>query len=210
MRKGLIVFAREPIAGKVKTRLAATVGNEVAAKWYETMLQDVLNTTRQLSDVETVVFWACDENSLPLLTERYRCRAHYQGSGDLGQRMQTACIEMFSRGVSICCIIGSDSPDIPLAYIQSAYQLLAEQRHDVVVGPSSDGGYYLLGMKQVYPQLFRNISWSTSDVLRQSLEAARTAGLTVALLPEWHDIDTYEDLQAYQRRNRQTPLTDPQ
>lgn len=202
MKKRLIVFAREPLPGTVKTRLAASIGDHAAAKLYEAMLQDVLKTVRQLSDVETIVFWACEEESLPLLAERYRCCARRQSPGDLGQRMQAAFDEMFVNDCDVCCIIGSDAPDLPLSFIQDAYQLLAGQLTDVVFGPSRDGGYYLLGMRKIWVQLFTNIPWSSAVVLEQSLAAARDSGLRAALLPEWQDIDTAEDLNAFQERNR--------
>lgn len=202
MKRGLIVFAREPVPGAVKTRLAASIGDRAAAELYETMLQDVLKTARQLNDVEIVVFWDCEEAALPLLAERYRCCARLQSPGDLGQRMQTAFEEMCANGSDVCCIIGSDAPDLPFSYILDAYRLLAAEQPDVVFGPSRDGGYYLLGLRRVWPQLFTNIPWSCADVLARSLAAARDAGLTAALLPEWQDIDTVSDLYAYQERNR--------
>lgn len=202
MKNGLIIFAREPLPGLVKTRLAAAVGDQAAAELYESMLLDVLKTARQLHDVESIVFWDCEDNALPVLSEKYRCNSRRQIPGNLGERMQAAFEEMFADGCDICCIIGSDSPDLPLSYIQDAYQLLATQQTDVVLGPSLDGGYYLLGLRQVWPQLFINISWSTADVREQSLTAARVSGLETTLLPEWQDIDTLEDLQAFQERNR--------
>ena len=201
-KRGLIVFAREPLPRVVKTRLAAAVGDQAASELYELMLRDTLKNSLQLSDIETVVFWACEEKSLPLLTERYRCNSRCQVSGNLGQRMQVAFEEMFAGGCEICCIIGSDTPDLPLTYIQDAYQLLATLQSDAVFGPSLDGGYYLLGLRQAWPQLFANISWSTADVLEQSLTAAQGLGLKTTLLPEWQDIDTIEDLHAFQERNR--------
>lgn len=204
MKNGLIVFAREPIPGLVKTRLAESVGDEAAAELYETMLQDVLKTSRQVDGVETVVYWACAEESLPLLAARYRSCSRHQSQGDLGQRMQSAFEDMFAGGCESCCIIGSDAPDLPSTYIFEAYQQLAMQQIDVVFGPSKDGGYYLLGMKQVWPQLFTNILWSSSEVLQQSLVAARKSNLTVALRPEWQDIDTIDDLRAFQERKRLT------
>lgn len=202
MKKGLIVFAREPLRGKVKTRLAASLGDQIAAEHYEIMLQDVLKTARQLSDLETVVFWDCEEEALPFLAERYRCSSRHQIPGDLGQRMQGAFEEMFKDGFMLCCIIGSDAPDLPAAYILQAYRLLEAPQADVVLGPSLDGGYYLLGLRQVWEQLFVNISWSTAEVLEQSVAAAQGSGLTTALLPEWQDIDTLEDLHAFQARSR--------
>lgn len=202
MKKGLIVFAREPLSGKVKTRLAASLGDQLAARLYENMLHEVLNTTVQLRDIETTVFWACEEQSLPMLTERYRCNSRRQNSGNLGQRMQAAFEEMFADGCDVCCIIGSDAPDLPTSYILEAYRQLEMQLCDAVFGPSRDGGYYLLGLRQVRPKLFMNISWSSPEVLEQSLAAAQEAGLSTALLPEWQDIDTVEDLRAYQQRNQ--------
>lgn len=204
MNNGLIVFAREPLPGKVKSRLAAAVGDQEAAVLYETMLQDVLKTVRQLSDVETIVYWACGEESLPRLSEKHQCTSRQQSLGDLGQRMQGAFEEMFAGGFNACCIIGSDAPDLPQTYIQDAFRTLETRRADIVLGPARDGGYYLLGLRQVWRQLFDNISWGSADVLQQSLTAARGAGAVTALLPEWQDIDTVEDLQAFKERNQVT------
>lgn len=202
MEKVLIVFAREPLPGSVKTRLAASIGNHAAVDLYETMLQDVLKTARQLTDIEIVVFWDCEKESLPVLSEKYSCNSRCQIAGNLGQRMQAAFEEMFADGCELCCIIGSDAPDLPLPYVQEAYQLLATLQVDVVLGPSLDGGYYLLGLRQVWGQLFTAIPWSSAAVLEQSLAAVRDSGLTAALLSEWQDIDTVEDLQAFQERKR--------
>jgi rSAM/selenodomain-associated transferase 1 len=202
MKKGLIVFAREPLSGKVKTRLAESLGDQLATRLYENMLHEVLKTSSQLSDIETTVFWACEEQSLPMLAERYRCNSRSQNPGNLGQRMQAAFEELFADGCDVCCIIGSDAPDLPTSYILEAYRQLEMQHCDAVFGPSRDGGYYLLGLRQVWPNLFTNIAWSSSEVLEQSLSSAKDAGLSTALLPEWQDIDTVEDLRAYQERNQ--------
>ncbi|MFZ2947877.1 MAG: TIGR04282 family arsenosugar biosynthesis glycosyltransferase [Desulfuromonadaceae bacterium] len=206
MKRGLIVFAREPLPGAVKSRLAASIGDQAAADLYETMLEDVLKGVRQLDDVAHVVYWACEEESLPRLSEKYRCPSRRQIPGDLGQRMRGAFGEMFADGSDVCCIIGSDAPDLPLPYIREACRLLETERADVVLGPSRDGGYYLIGMRQVWPQFFTDIPWGSASVLELSLEAARNAGLTAALLPEWQDIDTVEDLRAFQERNRVTTM----
>lgn len=202
MRQGLIVFAREPLPGAVKTRLAASIGDRAAAELYETMLRDVLETSRQLGDVETVVFWDCEEEALPLLAERYRCNSRRQSQGDLGQRMQAAFGEMFANGCEACCIVGSDAPDLPASYILESYRLLGLLQTGAVFGPARDGGYYLLGLRQVWPQLFMNIPWSSADVLERSLAAALVSGVATELLPEWQDIDTLEDLNAFKERNR--------
>lgn len=200
-RKGLIVFAREPLPGRVKTRLAAAIGDQAAVELYRAMLRDVLDLSRRLTDVETVIYWDCEEKSLPRLEQIYRCGSRRQIPGDLGQRMQAAFEEMFADGFESCCIIGSDTPDLPHAYILDAFELLEDRRFDAVLGPSADGGYYLLGLKRLYPQLFHGIDWSTSHVFRQSLAAAGSAGAVAGLLPEWYDIDTPEDLDAFIKRS---------
>lgn len=200
MKQVLIVFAREPLPGRVKTRLAAAIGDQVAAERYEAMLQDVLETAGQLEGAEVVVYWSCEEGSLQNLAGKYRCSSRRQGPGDLGGRMQGAIGEMFAGGCEVCCIIGSDAPDLPLAYIRRAFQLLESGQSDAVFGPSRDGGYYLLGLSRVCPELFVDITWSSPAVLGQSLAAARKAGLATALLPEWQDIDTVDDLNEYLQR----------
>jgi rSAM/selenodomain-associated transferase 1 len=206
MRQGIIIFAREPLPGRVKTRLAVSVGEQAAADLYETMLLEVLEKSCALDGVEPLVYWACEEESLLRLAEKYCCNSSRQSSGDLGQRMQAAFTEMFAGGFDTCCIIGSDAPDLPLPYIKEAFGLLASRQADAVFGPCRDGGYYLLGVRQIQSQLFENISWSSGIVLEQSLAAAQEAKLTVMLLPEWQDIDTVEDLRAYRERKQ---LTEP-
>ncbi|HIJ95015.1 MAG TPA: glycosyltransferase [Desulfuromonadales bacterium] len=200
MKKALLIFAREPLPGLVKTRLAASIGIEAAASLYDAMLQDVLSISRRLIGVETVVFWACDEECLPRLAERYRCSSRRQQTGDLGQRMQAAFEEMFASGCEACCIIGSDSPDLPLACLDEAFIRLADGSADTVFGPCHDGGYYLLGLRKMIPSLFSDISWSTPLVFEQSLTAAQQASKKVFLLPEWYDVDTLDDLHALQQR----------
>lgn len=200
MKNGLIIFAREPLPGQVKTRLAATIGDAAAADAYAAMLDEVLAGCRTLAGIEVFVYWACAKEALPLLAERYSCRSRTQAAGDLGQRMQAAFAEMFESGFDYCCIIGSDAPDLPVSYIQEAFSLLAAQQADAIFGPSRDGGYYLLGLAHLCPQLFNNIDWSTPLVLRQSLAAATRAGIRAALLPEWYDIDTQDDFEKYRAR----------
>ncbi len=203
MTRGLIVFAREPIPGRVKTRLAASIGDVAAATLYGAMLREVLETAHRLEDVAVHLFWDCEEGALPRVAESFCCRSHRQSAGDLGERMAAAFDQLYAEGYTSCCIIGSDAPDLPPSYIQDAFQLLESAVAQVIFGPCSDGGYYLLGMKASHPELFSGIPWSTGSVLERSREAAITAGLTVALLPEWQDIDTLADFQAFQKRTQE-------
>lgn len=206
MRNGLIVFAREPLPGRVKTRLAADIGDTSAADVYSWMLGNVLDNCRKLVGIETIVYWACDSGAVQSLAGRYDCVSTSQVNADLGQRMQVAFSEMFTAGFETCCIIGSDAPDLPVSYILEAFDLLIDRKADVVFGPSHDGGYYLLGLSRPCPSLFIDIEWSTPQVLQQSLAAAERAGLKAIQLPGWYDIDTHDDLIKYWERSGTNPI----
>jgi rSAM/selenodomain-associated transferase 1 len=114
---------------------------------------------------------------------------------DLGARMAAAFRQVFSLGHRHAVIIGTDSPDLPVGYLHQAFRELADGAVDVVLGPSADGGYYLLALKRVYECLFAGIAWSTGTVTKVSLARAEEAGLRVKLLPLWHDVDTADDLE---------------
>lgn len=202
MTRGLIVFAREPRPGSVKTRLAAVLGEQTAAELYERMVRDVLAGCAHLDGVTATVYWAAADDALPRMSAEYGSVSRLQPPGDLGERMAGAFQEMFADGIDQCCIIGSDAPDLPAEYLASAFALLDGDDVDVVYGPCVDGGYYLLGMKKMWPELFHGIAWSSAQVLVQSLAAAQRLQLSVRLLPEWRDIDTIEDLHAYRERQR--------
>ncbi|MBI2354367.1 MAG: TIGR04282 family arsenosugar biosynthesis glycosyltransferase [Deltaproteobacteria bacterium] len=194
MKKALIIFAREAVPGKVKTRLAASVGPQAAAGIYDGMLRDVLEGCRRLADVTPVLFWSRTDTPFEVLAARYGHQAREQSDGDLGERMGNAFAETFTDGSDICCIIGSDSPDLPPAYIRHAFELLEGGEADAVFGPAEDGGYYLLGLRENRRELFEGIPWGTPQVLETSLERARSLGLRSAFLPPWYDIDTLDDL----------------
>jgi glycosyltransferase A (GT-A) superfamily protein (DUF2064 family) len=106
--------------------------------------------------------------------------------------MEQTFRDLFAAGYAEVALIGSDSPDLPAAHLEEAFARLGEA--DVVYGPSADGGYYLIALRRVYPELFRDIVWSSGTELLVSLERAAAAGLSVFLLPEWYDVDTAADL----------------
>lgn len=195
MNKGLIVFAREPVPGKVKTRLARDLGGDVATQLYTAMLADVLEQAAALADVRVLVFWAQQGESLLQFPEYPRLEMYKQNGADLGERMASAFATAFASGIRHCCIIGSDAPDLPAEYISQAFDALEQERGDVVFGPAGDGGYYLLGMKRVWERLFEDIVWSSPLVLSTSYARAEELHLACTLLPVWHDIDTIDDLQ---------------
>ena len=201
MNRALIIFAREPLPGRVKTRLARGVGSRAATDLYAAMLEDVLERAARLHDTRVLVFWAMENDPLPQRPAYPRLEMRHQCSGDLGVRMATALETAFADGIRACCIIGSDSPDLPPEYISRAFQLLGEDQADVVFGPAEDGGYYLVGMKRLWQRIFEDLAWGENDVLEKSCQRARDLELRTALLPAWYDLDTLDDL----RRLAETP-----
>jgi rSAM/selenodomain-associated transferase 1 len=130
-----------------------------------------------------------------------------QSGSDLGAKMESAFREVFRRGFLVTAIIGSDSPDLPAEYISRAFSLLEKGESDAVFGPSTDGGYYLLAMRQLRAGLFREIPWSSDAVLAMSIARAESANIQVKLLPTWHDIDSAADLRRPDLWREDSPAT---
>jgi rSAM/selenodomain-associated transferase 1 len=194
----LLVFARLPELGKVKTRLAAEIGDERALAVYEGMLRDLMATIGPSSaDREIEVLWAptpvANGDSLRRAFGAHSV-AMQTGTG-LGDRLSMALSErfFFHRAEKIV-VIGVDDPAMTGALIDHAFALL--ESCEYVVGPATDGGYYLLGCRALSydPSVFEDIGWGTSTVLAATLSRIATLGRTVALLPEHYDIDTAADL----------------
>ncbi len=192
----LLVFAKHPTPGRVKTRLTPPFTPQEAAELYRCMLLDTLAKVRSISDVQGLLFYQNEPAALPYFQSLVPdfVVAPQQGC-DLGARMAGAFRQTFSRGHRLAVIIGTDSPDLPVEYLHQAFRELADDSVDAVFGPSADGGYYLLALKRVHDCLFAGIAWSTGTVIEVSLARAREAGLRVRLLPVWHDVDTVADLE---------------
>lgn len=204
MTRGLIIFAREPRVGTVKTRLAQDLGSHrIATDLYAAMLADVLAAAATLDDTRLLIFWALKNGSIPSVPALPQAAMFEQQGGDLGERIADAFETALASGCETCCIIGSDAPDLPPEYIRRAFDLLERGEAEAVFGPAEDGGYYLLGLRCFQKRLFEEIAWSSSSVLQTSLERARLCGLVTALLPPWRDIDTREDLEAFLERPTQ-------
>ncbi len=183
------VFAKAWRPGYVKTRLAAQIGAVAAARLYAAMVHATLVRMEQVGDQRSLWFWPPEnrDDFQPLATDQWKLRE--QPSGDLGARM--ACFFQSIPGARNV-LIGSDSPNLPVEFLNGAFTTLAD--HDVVIGPSEDGGYYLIGMRCECDYLFREMPWSTPDVLvetRKRLVANRTP---FAMLPPWRDIDRLDDV----------------
>lgn len=194
MNKGLIIFAREPLPGRVKTRLAQDVGDQAAAELYAAMLEDVLERAATLDNIRPLLFWSLETDSKPNYATFPHLQMFKQQGATLGDRMAAAFESAFESGIDTCCIIGSDSPDLPVEYIRKAFEHLENDKVDAVFGPAEDGGYYLLGLRHSWPGLFMDIPWSTGVVLDSSIKRAGELGLRTALLPQWYDLDELRDL----------------
>lgn len=194
--RALIIFVKNPVKGKVKTRLAKTMGEDAALEAYLQMLAHVRVTAAQVH-VHRAVYYShavdeTDEWLRPLFSK------HVQAPGDLGDKMRLAISEMIALGYQEVVLIGSDLLDLQAQHLEQAFRAL--RYHDFVVGPSQDGGYYLIGMKAVEPMLFSNKVWSTDGVLSSTLADIQTLGKTVFLLPTLRDIDEEDDWIAAQER----------
>ncbi|MDZ7267895.1 MAG: TIGR04282 family arsenosugar biosynthesis glycosyltransferase [candidate division KSB1 bacterium] len=192
----LLTFLKFPEPGHVKTRLAAAIGAELAAKIYRHLIQTLFARTASLPARHFAVFTPREKRqALRRMLPGEREWLAQDPSPDLGVRMRTAIQTVLQRGYSRILLIGSDSPDLPLAHLEQAAEAL--HHHDVVLGPSQDGGYYLIGVKADLPALFENISWSTAAVLQQTLAKTEALGLKVHLLPAWYDVDDFNSLHRY-------------
>ncbi len=193
----LLVFARVPALGRVKSRLAAGVGLPAALAVYRELLA-ITNAAIVAAGVPATVWLAGTAASAPTAAEAREWAAHAicgQPGGDLGERMAAAFAATFAAGAGRVAIIGTDCPGLRAAHLTEAFAALATA--DVVIGPAADGGYYLLGMNKLQLNLFRDKTWSTDSVLAETLADAHRLGLRVALLPELRDLDTAADLAAW-------------
>jgi uncharacterized protein len=197
----VLMFVKAPHPGKVKTRLGQTIGYQRAAELYIYFAQDVLATICQLP-ATPLIFFAPDDAltqiSEWLVGQRYCAQ---QGEG-LSDRISHAFAHCFELGYDRALIVGSDSPDLPVAYLQTALEQLALGQ--VVLGPSEDGGYYALGFNQdnYCPQVFQGIEWSTEKVRSQTLKILEHHARPVYELPTWYDIDTLNELQRFYHQNQ--------
>ena len=192
MRRSLILFARAPRLGEVKTRLAVAVGDREALAIYRELGSRAVQASTMPDCTRVVAFTPPDAEAdmRAWLGEDL----HYvpQGSGDLGQRMQRAIANRIAEGDERVVVVGSDCPTLTPEVIESAFAALS--RADVVLGPAADGGYYLVGVNGDHPAIFQEVPWSSAETLAVTLRRAGDAGLRTALLAEHADIDTYDDL----------------
>jgi len=204
----LIVVAKEPVPGRTKTRLCPPFNPETAAAFYRCLLLDTLALMQRLEEADLSVAFAPPD-----------ARAYFGGivangfrlvpqlGADLGERLANALAHHFDLGYRRVAIMNSDGPTLPLAYLEEAFSAL--DGADVTLGPGHDGGYYLIGMERLHPELFQGIAWSTEQVIPQTLAVARRLGLAVHCLPGWYDVDVGEDLPRLRRDLQRDPAAAP-
>lgn len=195
----VIVFLRAPEKGRVKTRLAREVGDEQALALYKTFAQTTLLAVERSGMDHRICFFPAEKQTL---VEDWLGPDHVympQMGNDLGQRMGNALAAVFDQGAQKAIIVGTDIPDINARHLLEAMDLLDQKQ--VVIGPSLDGGYWLIGFQQdgFCPDLFYPIDWGTETVFSTTLEKCKAANLSPGLLPALQDIDSLEDLQDFQK-----------
>ncbi len=191
MKKALLIFVKNAVKGKVKTRLAATVGDKIALAVYQDLLQHTAKIAL-LPVVNKIVYYAeYIENDDIFSHEKYQ--KQIQIGNDLGERMQNAFYYAFKAGYEQVVLIGSDCFEITSEIIAQAFTELL--KNDVVIGPALDGGYYLIALKKNQKELFQHINWSTAQVLNQTIKICQDNNLKVAQLQALSDIDNEDDLK---------------
>jgi len=193
----LCIFTRAPQRGRVKTRLAQDLGESGALAAHIELVEGTLSRCAAGSDYRidlSIAGEAADQSVVDSWISRYPIELTTQLGADLGARMQHALERSLAKG-ALAVLIGSDCPDIDHDYVMAAFTALAEI--DVVLGPAEDGGYGLIGLRRLAPELFSGIPWGSCDVLARTMEKAAMAGLTTRLLDEIYDVDTPADWQRY-------------
>jgi rSAM/selenodomain-associated transferase 1 len=191
MSATLGLFAKLPQPGHAKTRLAQATSPQWAARVAEAFLRDSVRRLGTIVARRMLLFAPPEAASYFNNLARPAFEARAQVGGDLGQRLAVFFSAALAEGADRVLAIGTDSPTLPLPLIPRALEQL--QDADVVLGPATDGGYYLLGCARRLPPLFDGITWSTTEVTSATVAHVRRAGLRLALLPPWYDVDTLDD-----------------
>lgn len=188
-----MIMVKEPVAGQVKTRLAAGIGAQSALVLYQAFVRDTIALARHVPDVDVALVYSPESSRAYFEALCPDTLLLPQHGHDLGDRLLSAFEQSHSAGYERCVIMSSDSPNLPIEHLVFAFDQL--DHSPVVLGPCEDGGYYLIGLHQPEPMLFQDITWSTEVVFRQTVERAAATGLSVSSLPPWYDIDTVTDLE---------------
>jgi rSAM/selenodomain-associated transferase 2/rSAM/selenodomain-associated transferase 1 len=204
-RQRLIIFTRYPEPGRAKTRLIPVLGKEGAASLHREMTERTLMWAKSLSrkNPDLIEIWF--EGGTRRMMEEWlgpEFNYFHQGDGDLGERMARAFQDNFLKGKKDVVLVGVDCPELTAFHGQAAFDALKD--HDLVLGPTSDGGYCLIGLKRMVPEIFRSIAWGTDTVHRETLKRAKNKGISVKNLNILHDVDEPQDLLFWERASKQS------
>ena len=212
MSNVLVIFAKAPIEGQVKTRLCPPLTPAQAAELARCFLIDTVERACTFPEVQVYIAFtpADSENVFRALLS---FPVHYlpQRGDSLGKRELNIFLDLQQRGASRIVLIGSDIPTLPSAHIKEAFTLLEDSQYDAVFNPTDDGGYCLIGMREPHSALFEGIAWSTSTVMAETLSRARKHSLNVELVPAWYDVDDHAGLSrlANELKNTKTGTVAP-
>lgn len=192
MKEALLLFAKVPRPGAVKTRLTPVLSPAEAARLYAAFLQDVLrHVVRLEADVHLFVAPPLPNGQFDGLPQDVQ--VHEQKGEDLSARLRNGFRYAFDEGYERVVVLGTDHPTLPPAFVRQAFRSL-DDSGTICIGPTDDGGFYLLGMNALFSQLFEDMSYSHSRVFADTLARAERTDACVTVLPKWYDVDTPEDL----------------
>ncbi len=190
LSQAIAIFAKAPVPGRVKTRLHTCMTAAQSAELHAAFVADTWERLASVSGVERYLYFDQPWNTFEKLAgpERFRL----QQGGDLGSRMLTCMKELSALGHERILVLGSDSPSLPIAYVEQAF--FALDQTDTVLGPADDGGYYAVGCRRPDPGMFAGVTWSSPETLQETASSFRACNLTVTLLDGWYDVDTEVEL----------------
>ena len=196
MRPVIIVMVKAPLPGLAKTRLCPPLAQSEAASLALCFVQDVVQSALGVTQNVIVAFTPLEGRAM--LQASLPANLHWvqQQGNDLGDRLSSTIAYAERLGFNPIIVLGADSPTLPQTLIQSAFQLLTTGTADITLGPTPDGGYYLVGVRKSEPQIFQNVTWSSPTTLEQTVQNIDRLGLHLVTLEGWYDVDTSEDLRS--------------
>ena len=194
-KNALLIFAKNPVIGKVKTRIGLVLGDEKALEIYRSLLDGTYCETKSLS--QNKFLFLSDDPDKNLFDPCFEQRI--QNGKELGEKMHNALDSVFRKGFKKVILIGTDVPGLKRDIINEAFDKL--YYFDIVIGPAMDGGYYLIGMKEPDFSLFKNMEWGNEKVLSKTIKRIKEKAKSYYLLKKLNDIDTYEDLKLLNYKN---------
>jgi rSAM/selenodomain-associated transferase 1 len=206
----ILLFIKYPDRGKVKMRLSVDLNEEIVQELYRCFVQDTLTTVKKINSQLFICFHPVEAQKKFQKWLGSTLLFLPQNGADLGERMKNSFIDVFTKGFQRAILIGSDSPDLPKKYIKQAFTTL--QTKNMVLGPTVDGGYYLIGFhtNMFTPGVFEDIPWGNQMVFQETMLKIKQAHRSVGILPMWSDVDTIADLKYLVRRAKNTSFKSSQ